>query len=105
MGRRVIANRPASWQPVLTSLSIWFVHFIACWAVSEFSPDRWWNHAMAWSFTVVALAAVGLLHWRLERADAGGDLARWKQRFARGATALALVAILFTAWPSFVLRP
>lgn len=50
------ASRPASWQPVLSSLSIWFVHFIGCWAVSEFSPHRWWNHVMAWVFTIVALA-------------------------------------------------
>jgi NO-binding membrane sensor protein with MHYT domain len=99
------ASRPASWQPVLSSLSIWFVHFIGCWAVSEFSPHRWWNHVMAWVFTIVALAAVGGLHWRLERTEASGDLARWKRRFARGATAIAVVAMLFTAWPSLVLLP
>nr|WP_145552813.1 hypothetical protein [Variovorax boronicumulans] len=99
------ANRPASWQPVLAALSIWFVHFIACWAVSEFWPHRWWNHVMAWVFTVLALAAVGALHWRLEREDAHGDLARWKRQFARGASALAAVAIVFTVWPAVVLRP
>lgn len=101
----MIASRPDSWQPVLTSLSIWFVHFIACWAVSEFSTHRWWNHVMAWVFTIVALAAVGALHWRLERTDAIGDLACWKRRFARGATALAVVAVIFTAWPSVALLP
>jgi hypothetical protein len=99
------ANRWASWQPMLAALSIWFVQFIACWAVSEFSSHRTWNHVLAWIFTAVALAAVGLVHLRLERHDAIGDLARWKQRFARGATVLALVAILFTAWPSIALRP
>lgn len=99
------ASRPASWRPVLSSLSIWFVHFLGCWAVSEFSPDRWWNHVMAWVFTILALAAMGALHWRLARTGARGDLARWKQRFAHGATAIAVVAILFTAWPSVVLRP
>jgi hypothetical protein len=101
----MIASRPASWQPVLTSLSIWFVHFIACWAVSEFSPQRWWSHVMAWGFTAVALTSAGIFHWRLERTDASGDLARWKRRFARGATAIAVVAMLFTAWPSVVLLP
>ncbi|KQP23308.1 hypothetical protein ASF43_05425 [Pseudorhodoferax sp. Leaf267] len=90
---------------MLNALSIWFFHFLACWAVSEFSPHRWWNHVSAWGFTVVALAAVGVVHWRLEHADATGELARWKLRFARGATALALIAILFTAWPSVALRP
>lgn len=98
-------NRPASWQPVLAALSIWFIHFIACWAVSEFSPHLWWNHVLAWVFTTVALAAMAVLHWRLGRTEATGDLARWKRRFARGATALAVVAIVFTFWPSLVLRP
>ncbi|RYF67413.1 MAG: hypothetical protein EOO29_36950 [Comamonadaceae bacterium] len=64
-------GRAASWHSMLGSLSIWFVHFIGCWAVSEFSPHRWWNHVMAWVFTIVALAALGALRWRVRAALSG----------------------------------
>lgn len=93
------------WWPVLTAFTIWFVHFMVCWAAVEIWPHRWLANATAWGATVLALLALGVHLVRVKARHANGELGAWHCRFALGATALAAAAVLFGALPSIVLLP
>jgi hypothetical protein len=99
------AIRLAGWRPVLTALIIWFAHFMLCWVAAEMWPRQWQANAMAWALTALAMLILGV-HWvRLNGIAPGGELTRWTHRFGQGAIAIATVAVLFSAVPSFVLLP
>ena len=95
----------SGWGPIVTAFSIWFAHFMVCWAAVEIWPHRWPANAVAWAATVVALAALGLHLRRVTASPDSGDVQQWNHRFALGAIALATAAVLFSALPSIVLRP
>jgi succinate dehydrogenase hydrophobic anchor subunit len=105
MERRVKAAPRSGWRPILAAFTIWFVHFMACWAAVEIWPHRWLANATAWGATALALLALGVHFVRVRAAHADGALGGWHHRFAQGATALATAAVLFGALPSIVLRP
>jgi len=92
-------------RPIVTPFVIWFAHFIALWAAGEIWPSQWTANALAWVGTAIALLAVGLHHVRLTAQHANGDLPGWSFRFARGAAAIAAVAVVFGALPSVVFLP
>lgn len=95
----------SGWRPIVTAFSIWFAHFMLCWAAVEIWPHGWRANLLAWGFTVVALAAMAAHFVQLRRADVQAEAARFNRRFAYGATAIATLAVLFTALPSMVLVP
>jgi cytochrome c5 len=91
---------------MLTALTIWFAHFMVCWAASELVwPNQWPANAVAAAATVIALAALGLHSRSVQTPPAGADMSHWAYRFAKGAIALATVAVLFNALPAVVLLP
>ena len=97
--------KPSSGRPIVTAFVIWFVHFMVIWAAGEIWPHQWTANALAWGATAGALLAVGVHHVRLQARYADGGLADWSYRFARGATAIATAAVVFSALPSFVFLP
>ncbi|MFG6414288.1 hypothetical protein ACG02S_10285 [Roseateles sp. DC23W] len=98
--------KPSSWPPLLTAFTIWFVHFMACWAAGELVwPQQRAANATAWAATALALLALGAHAVHLQRRHVAGALPGWQRRFAQGATALATVAVLFSALPAVVLLP
>ena len=97
--------KPSSGQPIVAAFAIWFVHFMMLWAAGEIWPHQWTANALAWGFTAIALLAVGVHCVRLEARHADGRLSDWSHRFARGAVAIATVAVVFTALPSVVFLP
>lgn len=92
-------------RPVLTAFIVWFAHFMLCWAAVEIWPCEWRANKLAWGFTAVALSVIGVHFVRLNRRAGNGEFADPSLRLARGAIAIATVAILFTALPSFVFLP
>lgn len=100
--------RPAawsSWWPIVTAFTIWFLHFMVCWAAAEIWPHQWPANALAWGVTALALLALGV-HWRRVHArHADGLVPGWDYRFAQGAGAIATTAVLFSALPSLVFLP
>jgi hypothetical protein len=97
--------KQTGWRPILTAFVIWFVHFMVVWTASEIWPRQWTANAVAWAATAVALLAVVAHLLGVRAQHAAGRLADWNHRFALGAVAIATVAILFCAWPSFVFLP
>lgn len=95
--------KPSRWGPILTAFTIWFAHFMVCWAAAEIWPHQWPAHALAWVATAAALLALGVHLVRAHAGRAAGMLQAWSHRFAQGATVLAAVAVLFSALPSLVL--
>ena len=95
----------SNWRPIITAFTIWFLHFMACWAAVEIWPHRWLANATAWVATALALLALGMHFVQIRAARASGALGSWHCRFAQGATALAAAAVLFGALPSVVLLP
>jgi hypothetical protein len=95
----------SAWTPLLTAFTIWFAHFMTCWAASELIwPHHRLANAAAWAATALALLALGGLALHQHRQRAAGILAQWHFRLAQGATALATVAVVFSALPSAMLR-
>ena len=93
----------SSWRAIVTALSIWFAHFLVCWAASELVwPGQRAAHAVAAGATLVAWAAL-LLHLRGLHLQGDSAEIRWKNRLARRATALAALAVLFNALPAVLL--
>lgn len=99
------ALRPSSGWPVVTAFGIWFAHFMVIWAAGEIWPQQWTANAWAWAATAIVLLAMGLHYVRLKARHAEGDLPGWSYRFARGAIAIATVAVVFSALPSLVFLP
>jgi ferric-dicitrate binding protein FerR (iron transport regulator) len=97
--------KPPRWGPILTAFTIWFAHFMACWAAAEIWPHQWPAHALAWGATAAAWAALGVHLVRANARRAAGEMAAWSHRFVQGATALSAVAVLFRALPSLLFRP
>lgn len=97
--------RQSSGRPVVTAFVIWFVHFMVIWAAAEIWPNQWTANAWAWGGTAIALLAVGVHRVRLEARHADGGLSGWSYRFARGATAMATAAVVFSALPAVVFLP
>lgn len=92
------------WAPLLAAFTIWFLHFMVCWAASELIwPRERPALTTAWVATALALAALALLAWRQHRRHAAGAVAGWHDRFARAATALAAVGVVFSLLPALVL--
>lgn len=104
-------NTPRSARPspvrglLLTAFSIWFVHFLLCWAAVEIWPGQPLANQLAWGFTVLALAAMGWHFSRVQRLSGEGGLVGFSRRFAQGAVAIATVAVVFTAVPALVFLP
>lgn len=99
--------KPSSLAPgraIATALVIWFVHFMLCWAVAEFRAEDVPATRLAWAFTVAALLAIAVHGARLRRLGRHGDDDLPTLRIARGANAIAAVAVLFTALPTIVWR-
>lgn len=90
---------------MLTAFAIWFAHFMVVWAAGEIWPHQWAANLLAWGATGVALLAVGGSHLRLKKQHAEGQLSGWSYRVARGAAAMAAVAVLFSAMPSVFFLP
>ncbi len=91
--------------PIVTAFAIWFAHFLGVWAAAEIWPQQWTANAWAWAITALALLGLGVHHLRCADQHAAGRLSGWSYRFARGSTALATVAVVFSAWPSLVYLP
>ncbi|MBT9464100.1 MAG: hypothetical protein IV113_08730 [Hydrogenophaga sp.] len=99
------ALKQTSWRPMVTAFVIWFVHFMVIWGASEIWPHHWTANAVAWGATAIALLAVGVHFVRVKAQHAVGGLPDWNYHFALGAMAIATVAVLFSALPSFVFLP
>lgn len=95
----------SSGRPIVTALVIWFVHFMVLWAAGEIWPHQWTANVLAWGVTAIALLAVGVHYGRLKAQHADGGLSGWSYRFARGASAMATAAVVFSALPSLVFLP
>jgi hypothetical protein len=109
VGRLVKALKQSSGQssgrPIVMAFVIWFVHFMVIWAAGEIWPHQWTANAWAWGATAIALLAVGMHYMRLKAQHADDALTGWSYRFARGATAIATTAVVFSALPSVVFVP
>lgn len=92
-------------RPLLAAFLIWFAHFVLCWAAVEIWPHEWRANQLAWAFTAVALLVMWAYFLRLDRRAERGEIADPARRLARGAMAIATVAVLFTALPSVVFLP
>jgi hypothetical protein len=92
-------------RPILTAFIIWFAHFMICWVAVEIWPAGWRANQLAWGVTALALLAMGVHFIHLDRPVERGELAHFNHRVARGAIAIATVAVVFTALPSVVLLP
>ena len=92
-------------RPIVTAFVIWFVHFMVSWGASEIWPLQWTANAVTWGATAIALLAVGVHYLRLTAQYADGGLPDWSYEFARRAIAIATVAVMFSALPSFVFLP
>ena len=92
-------------RPIVTAFVIWFVHFMVSWGASEIWPLQWTANAVTWGATAIALLAVGVHYLRLTAQYADGGLPDWSYHFARRAIAIATVAVMFSALPSFVFLP
>jgi len=95
----------SSGRPIVTAFAIWFVDFMVIWAAAEIWPHQWTANVVAWGATAIALLAQGVHCVRLKARHADGGLPAWDYRFARGAVAIAMAAVVFSAIPSFVLLP
>ena len=89
----------------LTAFAIWFAHFMLIWAAGEIWPHQWTANAFAWAATAIALLALGVHDVRLKAHHTEGRLSGWSYRLARGAAAIAMVAVVFCALPSLVFLP
>jgi succinate dehydrogenase hydrophobic anchor subunit len=89
-------------RPAMTAFVIWFAHFMLCWVAVEIWPSGSRANQLAWVFTAIALLAIGVHFARLLRQSVRSPLDQFSHRFARGAIAIATVAVLFTAIPSLV---
>ena len=95
----------ADWLPLVWAFVVWFVHFMLCWTAAEVWPRQWQANALAWAATAVALLVLAW-YWRhLHGTRPPGTLSGWVHRLGRGATALAGVAVVFSALPSLVFLP
>lgn len=95
---------PSPWPPLLTALTIWFAHFMVCWAASELVwPQQRMANVVAWIATAMALLALGMHALRLRGLRAAGALTGLHYRCSQGAAALATVAVGFSALPALVL--
>lgn len=90
---------------MVTAFAIWFAHFVACWVVVEIWPGEWRANYFAWGFTLIALLTTAVHLVRLRRPAEPAEVPDFGRRFARGAIAIATVAVLFTALPSVVFLP
>lgn len=95
----------SSGRPIVTAFAIWFVDFMVIWAAGEIWPHQWTANVVAWGATAVALLVQGVHGVRLKARHADGSLPGWGYRFARGAVAIAMAAVVFSAVPSFVFLP
>lgn len=86
------------------ALVVWFAHFMLCWAVAEFGPGGAPAAGLAGLFTVLALFAIGVQAWRLRGLEPRREDDLTALRIARGASAIAAVAVVFTALPALVWR-
>ncbi|KQY85992.1 hypothetical protein [Pelomonas sp. Root1444] len=84
------------WRPIVTAFSIWFAHFMACWAAGEIWPHQWHANVLAWGATAAASMALGVQFMRVKARPC---------RLAQGAIAIATAAVLFGALPSVVFVP
>jgi hypothetical protein len=101
----VNALKKSGGRPVVTAFMIWFLHFMVLWAAGEIWPHQWTANVLAWGVTAIALLAVGVQYVRLKAQHADGGLSGWSYRFARGASAMATAAVVFSALPSVVFLP
>lgn len=92
-------------RPIVTAFAIWFADFMVIWAAGEIWPHEWTANVVAWGATAIALLAQGVHGARLKARHADGGLQDWSYRFARGAVAIAMAAVVFSAIPSFVFLP
>lgn len=99
------AQERSSGRPIVTAFAIWFAHFMVIWAAGEIWPHQWTANALAWGATAIALLGLGVHHVRWAAQHADGRLSGWNYRFARGSTAIATVAVVFSALPSLVFLP
>lgn len=95
----------SSVRPNVTAFVIWFVHFMVLWVGVEIWPNQWAANALAWAVTAIALVALGVHFVRLRTQYTKGCLSGWSYRFARGAAAIAMAAVVFSALPSAVFLP
>jgi hypothetical protein len=98
----VKALKQPNGPPIVTAFVIWFVQFMVLWAAGEIWPHQWAANAVAWVVTPLALLALGAHALRLTARHADGGLSGWNHRFARGAVAIAMAAVVFTALPSLI---
>jgi hypothetical protein len=101
----VKAMNQQRWRHIITAFVIWFLHFMVSWVASEIWPQQWSANAVAWGATALALLAVGMYSVQLKGQHSVGKLSGWSYRFAWGAIAIATVAVVFGALPSFVFLP
>ena len=99
------ATKRSGVRPNVMAFVIWFVHFMVLWTGAEIWPYQWAANALAWTATAIALLALGMHFVRLKAQYTTGCLSGWSYRFARGAAAIALVAVVFSALPSVVFLP
>ena len=99
------ARQRSSVRPNVTAFVIWFVHFMVVWAGGEIWAHQWAANALAWTVTAIALLALGVHFFRLKAQYTKGCLSGWSYRFARGAAAIAVAAVVFSALPSVVFLP
>lgn len=96
--------KPSPWPALLAALTIWFAHFMVCWAASEMVwPHQRMANIVAWSATVIALLALGVHALRLRGLRVAGALMGLHYRCSQGAAALATVAVVFSSLPAILL--
>jgi hypothetical protein len=105
MGRGVKALALAGLRPIITAFSIWFLHFMVCWAAGEIWPHQWAANAVAWGATAIALLAICMHFVQVKAQQADRVLSAWTYRFAQGAIAIATTGVLFSALPSILFLP
>jgi heme/copper-type cytochrome/quinol oxidase subunit 2 len=104
---------------IAAPMTVWALHFVAVYAMQGLACAQGWQRAPLagretvfwWLLLVtlaalVAIAALGLRAWRALRRAGDGDAAR-QHRFATrvtlAASAMAALAVAFTATPIFLL--
>lgn len=98
-------TKRSSGRPNVMAFVIWFVHFMVLWAGSEIWSHQWAANTLAWTVTAIALLALGMHFVQLRAQYSKGCLSGWDYRFARGAAAIAMSAVVFSALPSLVFLP
>lgn len=93
-----------TWLLLLAGPLIWTVYFFLLYGIGEFTSGGGVSRLVVIGLTVMALALMGWLGWRLRHAPAADDFERWQARVSLALILLSSIAVLWQALPALLSR-